>query len=82
MLVLTRKADETIRIGNDITITLLRVRGGQIRIGIDAPAEVSIRRGELDVKAATPKVNRLDQTVLRRGTLEDRATVASFSTAP
>jgi carbon storage regulator CsrA len=48
MLVLTRKADEQILIGNDIKITLVRVRGNQVRIGIDAPRAVRIVRGELE----------------------------------
>lgn len=53
MLVLTRKADEQILIGDNIKITLVRVRGNSVRIGIDAPREVRIVRGELD--AIDPK---------------------------
>lgn len=49
MLVLTRKTDEQILIGNDIKITLIRVRGNSVRIGIDAPRDVRIVRGELEV---------------------------------
>ena len=47
MLVLTRKENESIRIGNDIEITLVRVRGGGVRIGIEAPRDVKVLRGEL-----------------------------------
>ena len=47
MLVLSRKAGETIHIGGDIVVTVLAVTGGRIRLGIEAPAEVSIKRGEL-----------------------------------
>ena len=47
MLVLTRKADEQIVIGDDIKITLVRVRGNSVRIGIEAPREVRVLRGEL-----------------------------------
>ncbi|QDU38645.1 Carbon storage regulator [Maioricimonas rarisocia] len=47
MLVLTRKEGEEIVIGNDIRVRVLRVRGGQIRVGIDAPREVRIIRSEL-----------------------------------
>ena len=47
MLVLTRKADEQILIGDDIKITLVRVRGNSVRIGIDAPRDVRVMRGEL-----------------------------------
>ncbi len=48
MLVLTRKTDEQILIGDDIKITLIRVRGNSVRIGIDAPREVRVVRGELE----------------------------------
>ena len=48
MLVLTRKLDEAIRIGDDIKITILRVKGNTIRIGIEAPREVRVVRDELD----------------------------------
>ncbi|MFW6171379.1 MAG: carbon storage regulator [Planctomycetota bacterium] len=47
MLVLTRKVQEQIRIGEDITITLLRVKGNKVRIGIEAPERVRVVRGEL-----------------------------------
>ncbi|MBW3600334.1 MAG: carbon storage regulator [Planctomycetes bacterium] len=47
MLVLTRKPQEQIRIGNGVTITILRVKGNSVRIGIEAPPEVRVVRGEL-----------------------------------
>ena len=47
MLVLTRKLQEKICIGNDITVTILRVKGQQVRIGIEAPRNVRVVRGEL-----------------------------------
>lgn len=53
MLVLSRKEKEQILIGEDITITLLRIDGNKVRIGIDAPKEVRIIRGELRVKEAS-----------------------------
>ena len=49
MLVLTRKMNEQILIGNDIKITLVRVRGNSVRIGIEAPRAVRVVRGELAV---------------------------------
>ena len=48
MLVLSRKPNETIHIGNDITLVVLDVRGSRVCIGIEAPHEVVIRRGELE----------------------------------
>ncbi len=50
MLVLTRKVGEQIKIGNDITVTVLEVLGSKVRIGIDAPEILSILRGELFAK--------------------------------
>lgn len=47
MLVLTRKYQEKIRIGDNITITVLRTKGKAVRLGIEAPADVPVIRGEL-----------------------------------
>jgi carbon storage regulator len=47
MLILTRKLGETIRIGNEIKVTILESRGKQLRIGIDAPPDVTVHREEV-----------------------------------
>lgn len=47
MLILTRQVDETSVIGNDITVTVLGVKGNQVRIGINAPNDVSVHREEI-----------------------------------
>lgn len=47
MLVLTRRPNETIRIGDNITITVLGVKGNQVRIGVNAPKEISVHREEI-----------------------------------
>lgn len=47
MLVLTRKLQEQIRIGDEVTVTVLRVKGNKVRIGIEAPDHVRVVRGEL-----------------------------------
>ncbi len=47
MLVLTRHLLEKIRIGEDITITVVEIRGACVRIGIDAPKELSVHRQEI-----------------------------------
>jgi carbon storage regulator CsrA len=49
MLVLTRKTQEKIQIGENITITILRVKGQAVRVGIDAPRDVRVIRSELPV---------------------------------
>ncbi len=52
MLVLTRKPHEQIRVGDDVLITILRVKGQSVRIGIEAPPNVSLLRAELTPRAA------------------------------
>ncbi len=47
MLILTRRAGETVMIGSDITITVLGVKGNQVRIGINAPKDVAVHREEI-----------------------------------
>ncbi len=56
MLVLTRNANQSIVIGHDIVITVLEVRGDQVRLGITAPRDVDVHREE--VFAALQKANR------------------------
>ena len=47
MLVLTRKVGESITIGNDIVVTVLEIRGNQIRIGVEAPKQTPVNRTEI-----------------------------------
>ncbi|MDS9470329.1 carbon storage regulator CsrA [Sporosarcina pasteurii] len=47
MLVLSRKSNETIKVGDDIELRILEVKGDTVRIGIEAPKSVDILRGEL-----------------------------------
>lgn len=47
MLILTRRVGETIRINDDISVTVLGVKGNQVRLGIEAPAGVSVHRQEI-----------------------------------
>ena len=47
MLILTRKLGERIAIGDDITVTLLEIRGTQVKLGIEAPQSISIHRQEI-----------------------------------
>jgi len=47
MLILTRRVGETLMIGDDVTVTVLGVKGNQVRIGVNAPRDVSVHREEI-----------------------------------
>ena len=54
MLVLSRKQSERIRLGKDIVVTVVRVAGDKVRLGIEAPADIVVLRDELDQHLAGP----------------------------
>ena len=47
MLILTRRIGETVVIGDEVTVTVLRVKGNQVRLGVNAPKSVSVQREEI-----------------------------------
>ena len=50
MLILTRRVGETVRVGDDISLTVLGVKGNQIRVGIEAPRSVAVHREEIYIR--------------------------------
>ena len=47
MLILTRRVGETVMIGNEVAVTVLRVKGNQVRLGVNAPKSISVQREEI-----------------------------------
>lgn len=66
MLVLTRKLNEEIRIDGEITVTVIELDGNRVRLGIKAPPEVRILRGELQTFEEQPKRKTRKKTYIRR----------------
>ena len=60
MLVLSRKESEKIKLGDDIVLTIVRVSGDRVRLGIDAPPDLLILRAELDPTDAKPEAVQVD----------------------
>ena len=60
MLILTRKKDEAIRVGEDIRIVLVQIKGGQVRLGIECPSNVRVLREELYEAVKQENMNALN----------------------
>lgn len=61
MLILTRRTGETLRIGDDVTLTILGVKGNTVRIGIDAPRDVTVHREEVYLRIQNEKEETPDE---------------------
>ena len=57
MLILTRRVGETLVIGDDVTITVLGVRGNQVRVGVNAPKDVAVHREEIYQRIQDEKID-------------------------
>jgi carbon storage regulator len=68
MLVLTRKRDEVIQIGDDIVIKILKTGKGAIKIGVEAPGNIRVIRGELlESESSTENLNTLNSESVSQG---------------
>jgi carbon storage regulator len=65
MLILTRRAGESLRIGDDVEVTVMAVNGAQVRIGIKAPINISVDREEVAERKRREKDNSLGSSLNR-----------------
>jgi carbon storage regulator len=65
MLILTRRLGEALRVGDDISITVLGIKGNNVRLGIEAPRDVSVHREEIYLKIQQKKADEVPPVSVR-----------------
>lgn len=66
MLILTRRVGETLHIGDSVTVTVLEVKGNQVRIGVNAPKHIEVHRAEIFDKIKIEKGRASDELTQRK----------------
>lgn len=67
MLILTRRVGETLMVGDNVSVTVLGVKGNQVRIGVNAPKEVAIHREEIFQRIQREKLQKLSELEAQQG---------------
>lgn len=62
MLILTRRVGETLMVGDEVTVTVLGVKGNQVRLGVNAPKEVAVHREEIYLRIQNEKAADSEQS--------------------
>ena len=88
MLILTRKKGEVVRIGDDVSVTVLGIKGGQVQLGIDAPRDIAVHREEIYLRVEAESQAALDTCSHKEGAskagvpIEIRKPVAIIQPSP
>lgn len=72
MLVLSRKREESIRIGGDVVVAVLEIHGRRVRLGVEAPAQLRVLRSELTTAVARPP-DRMSQPIVAQNKVHEFA---------